>query len=138
MNQIFIDTNIWLSAVARDIQQTPYCTKLLLQIEHGQYTPYTSNIVIQEFIYVLAKTYKLTHKNTLKYVDQILTTRNLTVSDKTDFNQAYRLYRQTKIKFGDCLIATQVPPKAILVTYDKDFKKIPRPKAMTPKQLLQK
>lgn len=64
--------------------------------------------------------------------------RQLTLIETTNTKTALGLLKKYRIKYGDCLIATQVPPKAILVTYDEDFAKIPGLKSQKPDEIIKK
>ena len=136
--KIFLDTNIWLRFFLRDNKQAEDCIEIIRQIELGNLTPYISSIVLIEVNFVLTFTYKHTNKKSYKYLDTILKTRNLTIVEKTNTHKALDIYKKHNIKYTDCLIVTQLPSKTILVTYDKEFKKIPRLNPQTPKQILEK
>lgn len=125
MNKLFLDTNVWLRFILEDNLQAKDCRKLIVQIESGKWRVYTSTIVMMEINYVLSSVYKIKTNQVLNDLEAILKTRNLTLIEKTDFRQALKYYKQTKIKLTDCLIAAQLQPKMILVSYDRDFLKLP-------------
>lgn len=125
MKKLFLDTNVWLRFILEDNEQAEDCRKLITQIEVGKWRVYTSTIVMLEVNYVLSSIYKIKMSQVVVDLEAILETRNLTLIEKTDFRQALKFYRQYKIKLTDCLIAVQLPPKMILVSYDQDFKKLP-------------
>ena len=125
MKKLFLDTNVWLRFILEDNEQAKGCRELIAQIEAGRWRVYTSTIVLLEINYVLNSIYKIKINKVIKDIELILKTRNLTLIEKTDFRQALKLYRQTKIKLTDCLIAAQLPREMTLVSYDQDFKKLP-------------
>ncbi len=135
MKKLFLDTNVWLRFILEDNEQAKGCRELITQIEAGRWRVYTSAIVLLEVNYVLNSVYKIKVSEAIEDIEAILKTRNLTLIEKTDFRKALKFYRQTKIKLTDCLIAAQVPPKIILVSYDQDFKKLPV-RVKTPGELL--
>ena len=138
MKKIFIDTNIWLRGIVNDNQQAKDCSQLIKAIELGHFAPYTSTIVLLETIHTLKSYYKIKYNQIIKDVETLLKTRGLLVIEVTNFPKALKLHKKVKIKLTDCLIATQIPPRITLVTYDKDFQKVPKLNPQTPKQVLEK
>jgi predicted nucleic acid-binding protein len=92
--------------------------------------------VIAEFLFVLIKQYKYPKIKVIDAAISFLNLRNMTLIESGDTSLALKLYHQYSIKYGDCLIATQVPEKATLVTYDQDFGKIPGLKSQKPEAIL--
>lgn len=135
MTKIFLDTNVWLRYLLQDNRNSKSCGELIQAIEAGKFRPYTSTIVLLEINYVLTSLYKIPISRVAKDIRIITKTRNLTIIEKTNFPEALNLYQKTKIKLADCLIATQLPTNSILVTFDKDFKKVPKLAIQTPKYL---
>ncbi|MDZ7586574.1 MAG: PIN domain-containing protein [Patescibacteria group bacterium] len=125
MKKLFLDTNVWLRFILEDSEQANDCRELITQIEAGKWRVYTSTIVMLEINYVLNSVYKIKIGQALGDLEAILKIRNLTLIEKTDFRKALKFYKQTKIKLTDCLIAAQLPPEMILVSYDRDFQKFP-------------
>ena len=138
MKKIFIDTNVWLRGIVNDNQQAKDCSQLIEAVESGRFAPYTSTIVLLETIHTLKSYYKIKYNQIIKDVETLLKTRGLSVIEITNFSKALKLHKKVKIKLTDCLIATQLPPRTTLVTYDRDFKKIPKLNPQTPKQILEK
>lgn len=123
--KLFIDTNIWLRFLVKDeSEQHQASAKLIEQIEQGVYQPYTSSWVMMELFFVLTKLYAHQPLPAQTIIKQILTTRSLTLIEKTSLSAAISLSQQTKVKLADCLIATQIPTGIMLVTYDHDFTKL--------------
>lgn len=135
MKKLFLDTNVWLRFILEDNEQAKTCRELIMQIEAGRWRVYSSTIVLLEVNYVLNSIYKIKTNEVIEDIEVILKTRNLTLIEKTNFRQALKFYRQYKIKLTDCLIAAQLPPKMILVSYDRDFQKLPVA-VKTPKDLI--
>ncbi|MBU1110427.1 PIN domain-containing protein [Patescibacteria group bacterium] len=131
--KIFIDTNVWLRFLLADVkEQYQECVDFFIEAEAGRFRPYTSTIVLLEVHYVLTSLLKISQEKVLQDIECILETRNLTLIEKTDFRKALKVYRKTKIKFADCLIATQLPKEAVLCTFDKEFRKVKTLKTITP------
>lgn len=138
MRKIFIDTNVWLRFLVAD-QKEKYeaCRKLIELVEEGKIRTYTSTIVFLELIYTLASFYKIKQGQIMADIKDILSGRNLTLIEKTDFRKSLALYEKHKIKLADCLISTQLPKAVALCTYDADFKKIKNIISLTPDEVLQ-
>lgn len=136
MKKLFLDTNIFLRFFLRDNEnQYQNVCRLFAKIEEGNFKPYTSSIVFLELNYVVRNIYKLPIEDVLNYINAVKEMRGMTVVDKTDTDKAISLYRKYKIKLGDCFIASQLPEEAVLVSYDKDFKKIKEIQSQTPEEM---
>lgn len=123
--KIFLDTNFLLRYYLKDDQrQFENCKELILQIEEGKFKVYTSSIVFLEVSYVLKSVYKLLFSDITEVLDSILTIRGITIIDKTNVKIALEFYKKYKVKFTDCLIASQLPKNTILVSFDEELSKI--------------
>ncbi|MBU1000647.1 PIN domain-containing protein [Patescibacteria group bacterium] len=98
--------------------------ELILQIEEGRFGTYTSSIVFSEISYVLKSVYELPFSDITEVLDSTLTIRGITIVDKTNTKIALQFYKKYKIKFTDCLIASQLPKNTILVSFDEELSKI--------------
>ena len=137
MKKLFLDSNIWLHFFLKDNpEQYQSIEKLLIESDAGGFQIYTSSVILLEINFVLKGFYKLTLENTLVYLQKIKDFRNITIIDKTNSHLALEYYKTHKIKFSDCLIASQIRKDIILVTHDQDFKKIPELTVKTPDQLV--
>lgn len=131
--KIFLDSNFLLRYYLKDDQrQFEDCKELILQIEEGKFKVYTSSIVFLEISYVLKSVYKLLFSDITEVLDSILTIRGITIIDKTNVKKALEFYKKYKVKFTDCLIASQLPKSAILVSFDEELSKIKEIKVKSP------
>ena len=130
---IFLDSNILLRYLVADHHE-PFedCRALIVNIQKGTIQPYMSSIVLLEVAFVLSSVYKVPRSEIIKDIMAILELRGLVVVEITHFREAFKLHQKMKIKLADCLIATQVPKGVILVTYDRDFTKLPGIMVKTP------
>jgi len=136
--KLFIDSNIRLRFLVRDNEKNySDCCQLLNQIEIGKHRPYTSSVVLLEVYYVLTSTYKVEKIKAIEDIKNIISTRNLTLIDKTDFKKALEKHIETKVKLTNCLIASQVPLEVIVVTYDHEFHKLKNVKVAVPFDILE-
>lgn len=135
--KIFLDTNFLLRYYLKDNQQQfEDCKELILQIEEGKFKVYTSSIVFLEISYVLKSVYKLPFSDITEVLDSILTIRGITIVDKTNTKIALQFYKKYKVKFTDCLIASQLPKNTILVSFDEELSKIKEIEVKDPQALV--
>ena len=135
--KLFFDSNIFLRyLVPENPKSYENCTKLIELAESGEITPYISNVVVQEIIYILQKMYKFNKKRIFNWLAQLIHLRNLVIIEKTNTRSAINRFKTLNIKFGDCLIATQIPKGVTLCTYDTEFQKIPGLLTATPETIL--
>lgn len=135
--KIFLDTNLWVRFFIQDIQDQYETTKnLLAQVEAGNLKPYTSTIVLLELQYVLQKLYKLSYEGIIEVFEVIQKLRRITIIEKTDFDLALKFYKQYRIKFTDCLIASQLPKDTVLVSFDEELSKIKEVVVKKPQEVL--
>jgi len=138
MKKIFVDTNIWLRfLVADDKEKFEECKKLLILNESGKFKIYTSTIVLLEIAYTLSSFYQIGKSEIISDLKNILLARNLTLIENTNFPKTLEIFKKFNIKIADCLIISQIPPKTILCTYDKDFRRVSKIKVATPREIIQ-
>lgn len=122
---VFLETSALVRfLVADDAAKAEQVTDLLARIERGELRAVTSNIVWFELLYVLTTIYDFPRAKTAVAIAQLQSLRSLSTLEETDSCRALELWRTTKLPYGDCVIALQVPPTAELVTFDRDFAKL--------------
>jgi len=136
INKIFIDTSVFIRFLTKDdTSKYEECKDLFVSIEKGALRPYISQVVILEIIFVLTRLYSFPKAKVMDAIDEIYKLRNITVIEKTSTKKALKMFSAHKIKYQDCLIATQLPKNTALITYDKEFDKIINLSSMTPDQI---
>lgn len=137
MKKVFLETSVFIRYFTQDNKEKHAdCLKLFELIESGKIKPYTSNIVLLEIIFVLHRVYKFPKTEVLSAIGDLLKMRNLVLRERTDTRIALKYFADLNIKYADCLLATQIPAGATLVTYDSDFAKIPSVNLATPKEVV--
>lgn len=135
--KVFFDTNVYLRYIIPENQTSFEESERLLKLsESGKITPYVSNIVISEIVFTLNRTYKFHRKKILAFIEQIISSRNLVLIETTNTPQALDFYNKYNVKYGDSLIATQVPNGVVLCTYDPEFSKIKSLTIKNPAQII--
>lgn len=135
--KLLFDTNIWIRYILKDnLLQFEQAKFLIDANETGLVKLYSSSIIFLELSYVLKTIYHFKFEEILDVMEGIRRTRNIIILQDTDINQAINYYKTYKIKFSDCLIASQLEKDIVLTTFDLEFKKIKEIKCQTPKELL--
>lgn len=134
--KIFLDTNVLLRYYLKDNEQFEACENLITQIEEGQFDVYTSSIVFLEISYVLKSVYKLPLTDVVSIMTSIFTLRGITIVEKTNIKTALLFFKKYKIKFTDCLIASQLPKNTVLVSFDEELSKIKEITLKKPQDIL--
>lgn len=137
--KVLLDTNIIIRLLVKD-HEAHYQEVLELfdLIEQGSIKPYLSNIVILEITYVLQSFYNREGDEVREVIEDLLELRGMSIIEKTDTKKALSLQQKYKVKFTDCLIATQVMDGVTLITFDKDFNKIREIKSVVPADILRR
>ncbi len=137
MKKVFIDTNLWVRLFIKDNQEQFEKTKMLLAaVEEGSIRAYTSTIVFLELQFVLQKLYKLSHEGVIEIFEIIRKVRNITVIEKTNLDLAIKLFKLYKIKFPDCLIASQLSEDTVLISFDEQLSKIKEIEVRSPEEIV--
>lgn len=135
--KIFLDTNVLLRFYLKDApEQFISCQNLISQIEEGNFKVYTSSIIFLEVNYVLKSVYKLPFSEIIDILDSISTIRGITIIEKTNVKLALEFYKKYKIKFTDCLIASQLPKNTLLVSFDEELPKIKNIEVKKPQEII--
>lgn len=137
--KIFLDTNIYIRFFTKDKPEVwPQCQSIFQLVIEEKINLYISNIVVAEILFVLIKTYKFAKNEVIADILKFLKLKNTALVEKTNTNKALDIYNNLNLKYGDCLIASQIPHGVTLCTYDTDdFKKIPNLKIASPSELIQ-
>lgn len=134
--KLLLDSNIWLRFLVRDDEASyQECLRLVTYIEQGSIVPYISTIILLEIYWMLTSGYHVSKKDAQQDLDKICSIRGITIIEKTYFLKAFVLHKKTVVKLVDCIIATQLVDDILLCTYDREFKKIPGVKIVTPGQV---
>jgi len=127
--QYCIDSNIFLRVLARDNEKQFYsCSKFLKLVKQNKVEAYTLTVLLTEVVWTLNSYYKFEKEETLRALRSILNLGGLKIYDRYDHLKASGLYDKYPIKFIDALIASDsqiLEKKVTVVSYDKDFDKLP-------------
>ena len=132
----FLDTTIFLRYFLVDSRRSPACTQLLQMAEDGKILVATSSLVILELHATLAKIYGFNEVELNTISELVQSIRNIQLCETTDIKQALEWHRETELRLSSCLLATQIPAKAILVSYDTDFSLLQTLQRQTPESII--
>lgn len=124
--RLFFDTNVWVRYFIGDNKKVrDDCIALFKAADQGKIKLYLSTIVLLEIYWVLQSVYGKTKAQSADIIESVAGTRGLVIIERTLFRQAFDIHKKTGVKLADCLIATQVGKGIMLVTYDREFRKLP-------------
>ena len=134
----FLDTNIFVRLLAADDEKkTDACFRLFQRVERGEESVTTAEAIIAEVVYVLSSPslYHLSHEEISGRLAPILSLRSLQLRNKRTYLRALDLYATyPSIDFEDALAAAHMARRGIseIVTYDRDFDRLPGIKRIEP------
>lgn len=117
----FLDTTIFLRYFLVDSNRSPACAQLIQMAEEGKILVATSSLVIFELHSVLEKVYGFNEIELSTISELVQSIRNIQLCETTDIKQALEWHKNTDLKLSASLIASQIPTKAVLVSYDVDY-----------------
>ncbi len=125
----FLDTNIFLRLLVKEDEQTfGECRLLLQMVKDNQIEAATSSLVLAEIGWTLKSFYKLPKKKIVAMLRSIIHLRGLKMVDDYEPALALRFFLRFNIKLIDAFIAAIEPvaeKKWVVVSYDRDFRKLP-------------
>lgn len=128
----FLDTNILL----RYFEEMEVLVDFMKKVSSKKDTFFIPSLVLNEISLTLQRFYKVPKSKVIIFMESILAVDNFKVIYKYDFANALHLYKTVNIKLNDCLIWSFMEKDDQIVSFDKDFDKLPRIKRVEPKDLL--
>jgi predicted nucleic-acid-binding protein len=137
MNYIILDTNVIIRLLTTDdkIKQEK-AAMLFEKIKEGKITAFIHDVIFAEIVFVLVskKLYNLPEHKIQALLLPIVSLENIKFDNKKKIKRALELFVQHDIDFEDALIASEAESeKAEIISFDKDFKKIPSITSNEPK-----
>lgn len=128
VEQIFVDTNVFLRFFVRDVESFyQKARELFERAENGLVKLETNDLVIAEIIWVLESYYAFTRKEVNDVIITILESKGIKVDNHTKVEEAIALYISEKIDFIDAynIVYTKAKDYKKIATFDKKhFKKV--------------
>jgi len=124
----FVDTNF----LVRFKEGNVGAVQMMKRIKDGKDEYFLPAIVIEEVVWLLAKFYKEPKKEIINFIKALLVCGNLKVVYVYDVERAMMVYGQLNVKFTDCVIYGYMKKGDLIVSYDRDFDRLPGIKRVDP------
>lgn len=129
MNSIILDANVIIRLLTADdkIKQEK-AARLFEKIREGKVIAFINDVIFAEIIFVLVskKLYSLPKRKIQALLLPIVNLTNIKFNNKKKIKRTLELFVQYDIDFEDALITTDAESeKTEIVSFDRDFKKIP-------------
>lgn len=129
MTARFLDTNIILRHLLNDDpERSPACFALIRAIERGQFSAWTSELVIAELVFVLSsrQTYNLSRETVRDLLLPLINLTGLKIPRKRLYHRVFELYTGSPIDYIDAYHAALIESRRQqeLYSYDTDFDRV--------------
>ena len=120
-----IDTNVILRYLLGDHPKfSPKAESFMGDISEGTKKPEIFDVVIVECIYVMEKYYQIPKNEISTMLSGILNFSGIVNPDRSELLEALLKYNSTNIDIVDCILAAHSSPEKVVVSFDKDMKKL--------------
>ena len=120
----FLDTNILIRHLTGDHPaQSPRCRDLIIALETGAQTAWTSHLVVAEAVYVLTRVYAFPRPQVADVLLPLIDLPGLKIPRKRLFRRVFALYTTTALTFPDCYHAALVEGSGDrrVISFDRGF-----------------
>ena len=120
-----IDTNVILRYLLDDHKRfSPRAKAFMQDVAKGVRKAELTSIVIVECVYVLEKFYEIPQNEIVDKLSRILNIKGIVNPDKAEILDALVKYENSGADIVDCMLAAKSSPQRVIVSFDKDFKKL--------------
>jgi len=126
--KIYIDSNVFL----RGFEELESAVNFFNKVKGGDVEYIVPSVVINEVGWILGKFYKLSRPEVVDYLERILNTAKFEIKYKYDIRKAIEVYKNINIKLYDCYVWSYMDEGDVIVSYDRDFDKLPGIKRIEP------
>ena len=120
-----IDTNVILRYLLGDHAEfSPKAGTFMLDISKGTKQAEITDVVIVECIYVMEKYYKIPRTEIVDKLSRIFNFSGIANANKSEILNALLKYKDSNIDIVDCILAAMSSPARIVVSFDRDIKKL--------------
>ena len=120
-----IDTNVILRYLLGDhAELSPKAEAFMTDVSEGAKSAEILDVVIVECIYVMEKYYQIPKVEIVDKLSKILSFAGIVNSDRSEILNALLKYENSKIDIVDCILAAKSSPAKVVVSFDRDMKKL--------------
>jgi predicted nucleic-acid-binding protein len=120
-----IDTNVVLRYLLGDHPEfSPKAEAFMFDVSKGVKKAEILDIVIVECIYVMEKYYEIPKTEIVEKLSGILNFSGIVNPDRSEILEALLKYENSNIDIVDCILATRSSPEKVVISFDKDMKKL--------------
>ena len=120
-----IDTNVILRYLLNDHKRfSPKATAFIQDVAQGLKKAELLSVVVVECVYVMEKFYEIPKYEIVDKLSRILNVKGILNPDKSEILDALIKYENSSTDIVDCLLAAKSSPQNVVVSFDKDFKRL--------------
>ena len=120
-----IDTNVVLRYLLGDHPEfSPKAQVFMFDVSKGVKKAEILDVVIVECIYVMEKYYEIPKTEIVEKLSGILNFSGIVNPDKSEILEALLKYENSNIDIVDCILAACSSPEKVVISFDKDMKKL--------------
>jgi predicted nucleic-acid-binding protein len=120
-----IDTNVILRYLLDDHKLfSPRATAFMQEVAKGAKKAELPSVVVVECVYVMEKFYEIPKNEVVDRLSRILNIKGIDNPDKSEILDALVKYENSGADIVDCILAAKSSPQRVIVSFDKDFKKL--------------
>jgi predicted nucleic-acid-binding protein len=120
-----IDTNVILRYLLGDHKRfSPRAEAFMQDLANGLKKAEILPVVAVECVYVMEKFYEIPKSEIVDKLSRIFNLKGIVNPGKSEILQALAIYEKSNIDIVDCILAANSSPQQVIVSFDKDFKKL--------------
>ena len=120
-----IDTNVILRYLLNDHKRfSPKAKAFIQDVANGIKKDELQSVVVFECVYVMEKFYKIPKNEIVDKLSRILNIKGMVNADKSAILDALVKYENSSADIVDCILAAKSSPQRVIVSFDKDFKRL--------------
>ena len=120
-----IDTKVVLRYLLGDHPEfSPKAEAFMFDVSKGVKKAEILDVVIVECIYVMEKYYEIPKTEIVEKLSGILNFSGIVNPDRSEILEALLKYENSNIDIVDCILAARSSPEKVVISFDKDMKKL--------------
>ncbi|MBW2116300.1 MAG: PIN domain-containing protein [Deltaproteobacteria bacterium] len=120
-----IDTNVVLRYLLGDHPEfSPKAEAVMTDVSTGSKKAEILDIVIVECVYVMEKFYKIPKTEIVEKLSSLLNFTGIVNPDRSELLEAVLKFKDSNVDIVDCILAACSSPEKVVISFDKDMKKL--------------